>query len=308
MAFNWSNIKTVPDAFQNLLNNQFLADLKFKFADGQIIYAHSLVLSIHSIELYQSFKINATRSAPQVIQVRNASHGTFLSFLKYLYTNILEIEQINVVEIVKLFIKYNIFNGLDRLFNAIISNDEIMCQLLEASINENWMDLQKSCLTLIARNYLKILNTKSFLEINGRTLTSILELEPVSDVDEFAIFKAVVKWTKHASLKVSEVNLRQTLSDDNWKLIRFCSMTVGEFTKCLQLSRDLFTDDEICSIFLDIGTDTENAMGFSNQRRMQLKNKSHNNMNSSDNRKWFDKLFELWYPSGNKINQSKYLV
>lgn len=300
MVFDWTNLKNSKDAFKRLVNHEFLADIKLQFTDGKIIFAHSFILSIHSYELYQSFKLNSNQPSPQLIKVKNASHATFLSFLRYLYTDNLELDNANAVELVKLFIKYNI-HGLDRLFNAIVSNDEVMCHLLEASIEKNWTNIQKPCLDLIARNYLKILNTKSFLGVKRKTLKIILQLDPVSDVEEFQIFETVMKWVECASEKDSSKTslIHRKKLGNAIKLIRFCTMTVSEFTKCLELSPNLFTDEEISSILLDIGTENVNKMGFSGEKRMKFKQKS--NKSDEKNIYWFDKLFKLWYPSDKNL-------
>lgn len=276
MDFNWTHINILQDAFTLLINNEFLSDVKFQFPNGQILFAHSFILCLRSQEFYKNFK--GAIGVSKLIQVNDVTYTSFLEFLKYIYTDKFELNYYNAAELMKLSIKYGM-NALERKCKDIISNDvnvESVCYILENSINQVCTELQKSCLEYIAKNYLKVLNSKSFTEISQQSVKTILELDTVSDVNEFLIFENVMKWTARACEKdgipAYGSALRQKLGD-NLKLIRFATMSSEEFAKCQGLAPGLLSNDEIVAIFVNIATKNPNRYGFSDRHRMKIMKK-----------------------------------
>lgn len=275
MAFNWTNSNKIQDACALLVNNEFLADVRFQFNDGPSIFAHSFILSLRSQKFYDTF--HGTVGMMKFIQIDNFSHGTFSEFLKYLYTDTIDLTPNNVVEMMKLSMEYKV--QILSTEDTNNSNDDIMedmtiynaCETLQLAIKRESREIQQFTQEFISDNYLAVMNSKSFLEINEQTLKIILELDPVSDVNEFKIFESVMKWTMHACDKdrvtPSGEILRIKLGE-NLKLIRFGAMSFEELIKCQEIAPELLSDTEIAAIFLNIGTKKHNKLGFlDNQRR-----------------------------------------
>lgn len=280
MNFDWMTVENLQEAFTLLINNEFLSDVKFRFPNKNIIFAHSFILSLRCQEFYENFQ--GTIGVKKLIEVdTDVTHASFMDFLKYLYTNEIIINENNVGDLSKLSIKYKVDKLSKRCREHVMCNvtNETACNVLECAINEKLDQLQKVTQEFISNDYLNVLKTKSFPEIKENTLKSILELDPVSDTNEYYIFNEVVKWTSRACEK-DGVNptgdIRRAKLAENIKLIRFASMTLEEFSNCPIIAPDLLTSDEIASVFIDIGTKTPNKYGFSNRARNKKQSSSKN--------------------------------
>lgn len=299
MEFNWDKIKTLHDVFPLLFNNEFLSDIKFAFSDGIIIYAHTFILSLRSAEYYELFK--GMIGIKQVIQIGNiTSNKIFESFLKYLYTDEIVIDKHNMFDILKLSLKYKVKTLENRCHNTIKNNlnEDNSCKILEASVNENWEELRKSCEEFIANNYKKVLDNQSFLVNNEKILKIILDMDPVSDVNELSIFKSVLKWADHAceldGIEYNEQNRRQKLKN-NLKLIRFSAMTFTEFHEAQTISPGLLNDSEALSIFMKIGENSSTVRDSRNIRKQIQSRIQPTLYNNTDEVNWYSNYHGTCY-------------
>lgn len=258
MVFDWSTIQFLYDAFPVLLNHEFMADIKYSFPNGQHLFAHSFILCLRSEEFYEIFK--GTYGTPKSIKLDDVTYEHFYIFLKYLYTDNLKLDRINVFDLMKLSIKYKFIGLQQKCTEYLLAeiNDETACLFLEMAITENWIDLKYILQQYITQNYLKILKSKSFMTIKENTLKTIMELDSnASNANEFKKFESLVEWTarccdsksKSTNIKILRQNLGTKLN-----LINFNEMTTEEFAKCLQVAPGLLNDNEIGSIFKKIAT------------------------------------------------------
>lgn len=275
MNFDWADINILPDAFPFLVNNEFISDVKFQFHDKKYIYAHKFILCLRSPEFFKFFKESAF--IKNIIQIDHVSSESFLEFIKFLYTDELEINQNNAADLMKLSIKYRV-SVLEAQCKEIIFckvSEENVCTFLDVSVQENWIEQQKLCLNFIAKNYGEVLKSKSILEINQNTLKEIIDLDPVSDVKEFDIFKTIIMWADRAcerdGSRPSGCNQRNKLGDIV-KIIRLGAMTPKDFSKCQDIAPDLLEKDEIIAIFNSIASKRNNSLGFPHKPRKILVN------------------------------------
>lgn len=270
IMFDRKNVKILGDAFPLLINNEYLADIKFQFDDGVTIFAHSFVLCVRSEEFSKHFE--ASFGVLKIIKITDFSSELFLVFMKYLYTDQIESETYHS-GLMSLAKKYKIESLEEKCESHLSENisSENACRILENAIMNKLEDIRKLTLDYISNNYLEVLKSKLFLESDQTILKSILELDPVSEVDEFKIFESVVNWTTKACEKdgceLTGLNRRKMLKDAVF-LIRFASMTNDEFIKCQQMASDLLNSSESLAIFINIGTKKLNDAGFSDQKRI----------------------------------------
>lgn len=271
-SFEWTDIYILPDAFPCLINNEFLSDVRFQFDDKKIIYAHKFVLCLRSLEFFRYFKEYV--GARNLIIINDVSSAAFLEFLHFLYTDQIVLNESNAADLLRLAIKYRV-NVLETQCKELIFStvtDDNVCVFLDSALMEDWIELQYSCLNYIALNYDIVLKNKSLLDINQQTLLAIIELEPVTDVKEFDVFKALIAWADRAcersGLKPSGSNQRNKLGDVV-KSIKFGSMSAKDFSKCQDIAPDLLHKDEIIEIFNGIASRRQSGFGFpSKQRRI----------------------------------------
>lgn len=272
MDFDWINTKQMNQALKTLVNNKFLADIKFQFPDGQIIYAHSLILCLRSSKFHGSFK--DTIGIIKLIPITDVSHDIFLQFINFLYTDeVITINQDNIAQIFQLALQYSI-HVLEELCNESIHNKintNNACHLYELSDNStNTQELKVACMNYASKNFLEILNSDTFMEISAETLKAVLELNPVSDPNEIQICQAVAKAAQKACIQngvePSGQHIRAILGE-SVKSIRFPSMSAEEFTNCIKTYPGLLTDAEIISIYTTIANKKANEFGFLNEPR-----------------------------------------
>lgn len=278
MTFNWININILQEAFSILVNNEFLSDVKFQFPDGGIIFAHSFILCLRSINFYDNFKENIGVS--KILNVNEFSRIIFLNFLTYLYTDKIDINEKNVTELMKLSLHYNIkpleIKCSEFMTKNITSNTA--CKILNDSIMQKCEVLIKLCLDFISNNYLSVLKSDFFVDVNDKTLESILKLDLVSDTNEYNIFKYVILWAGRScekdGIESSGKNCRKQLGD-NFKLIRFNSMTTQELANCHTLAPGFMSETEIGSILISIVSHTENSSAVARRSILLRENSDH---------------------------------
>lgn len=275
MRLDYAKIKILQDAFSSLLNNEFLADIKFKFADGRVIFAHSFVLCCRSDEFCDSFE--ATVGVSKLIEVQNFNYEDYFEFLKFLYTDACEIDESNSKGVIELSRKHELAELESKCIDAIIKDLSVVnaCSILQSSIELELESLRIKTTEFIAKNYLTSLNSESFLKIREEALQIILELDTVSDVNEFKIFEATIKWSEHECLKdglESSGSLKREKLGGTLKLLRFGAMSHAEFTACNELEPGLLTNEEIISIYINLSTgkNKNNSFGFPYKKRLQL--------------------------------------
>lgn len=277
MTLNRSLIHTLVDALPCLINNEFLADVKFQFPDDQIIYAHSFIMCLRSDEFYEEFK--STIGIIKLIPVADVSYGAFVEFLRYLYLDVIDVSYANVHDLMKLSVRYGI-KDLEKLCITSLTNDldeNNVCMYLNTFLNEKPLEIQSNCKDFIAHNYSRVLNSPSFLDVNDKVLKCILNLEPVSDVEEFKIFQSTIKWAIRRSCKNNDNELvdgktLRTALGENIKCIRFGAMSAEEFANAQKIAPGLLQNDECNAIFMNILTKATNSFGFSNQKRRKIVN------------------------------------
>lgn len=276
MEFNWRDFNITKVPFKTLINTEFLADVKFLFNNDDIIFAHSFVLSLRSPTYYESFKDSF--GVTKLIHVTDFSYELFLGFIRYLYTDEINLYPYNVGDFLKLSKMYAMEKLQEKCEATLRENIscETACLYLEMAIKEQMKDLENELYEYISDNYLKILNSESFLSVNGIILKSILSLDNVSDVNEFKIFESILKWT-NKSCEYNDIILtgsnQRAVLEDNLKLIRFASMTPEEFTQIQNIAPGLLSIDEIGEIFLSIMTKKSNKLGYGMESRCKKSTK-----------------------------------
>lgn len=273
MNFDWESVKTLTEAFGQLINNKFLSDIEFKFMDGRSLFAHSFVLSMRSKEYFEIFK-STTAQEKKVFYVQDTTYDTLLEFLKHIYSDKPEVEG-DTLELMKLARRYGVEHLENRCSSIVVNRIELKtaCELLDMCIEEEFELMEANILEFIAENYEKLLNDETFLEVKEEVLTVILDLDPVSNNDEVLIFEAAMKWATRACEKEGydddDFGKRSQLGE-NLKLIRFAAMSIEEFEKCVEQEPELLTHMEISSITDNIKENSKNPFGFFDQKRTLL--------------------------------------
>lgn len=257
-----------------LLNDAFLSDVLIKFNDNKVLYAHSMMLSLRSRIIQIAIESNYTEPMQDVISelFKSYSYDSTSQFLKFLYTNTCEINIDNFVELFQMAYDFEV-DGLIEMCGRSAYNSSIHClELLELGIATKNEKLLSQCRKRISGNFLRILQDSKFVKLNQPTLDMILELDIVSDPNEYDIFYCVMKWAKDkCNIRQSDEGdisiIKRKVLGDTLKLIRFAAMTNLEFATCLLNEPKLLTFAESTAIFINIARGIKNKYGFSDVSR-----------------------------------------
>lgn len=270
---NFKTIENFNGACEQLWNNQLLSDIKYKFRNGRIIYAHSFLLSIRG-QIFQKEFAKSIGTLKQ-IAIEDFSYEAFRMFLEYIYkSSDISFNEDNCLNMYKLAKRYGVCDLEDKSFNFILDslNCENFCRILETALTEKWHEIVEPVLDYFSQHSKEILCHESFFGINKCTLHIILCWPFHNDSTELNIFKSVMTWAGHEcqrkGLTVNEDTKRMVLGDA-LKFIRFPAMTIVEFMECILLEPELLTDQERETIAHHIQSKSNESLEFLKDKRFK---------------------------------------
>ena len=176
--------KRLVEKLSFLFNNPENSDLRFKVED-KLIYVHKLILQMNCNYFKQKFKENsramrestANRKVENVEIVKEYSYDVYYAFLKYIYTNVIDIETQKAIELLVLADNYG-ENELKQKCLDIIKdgiNIENVCTLYCTSIKYNLTELENKCFEFCANKMNKIVKTEAFHKMDEKSIKIVLE-------------------------------------------------------------------------------------------------------------------------------------
>lgn len=233
----------------SLFNQERMSDVRFIIGTQHIpFYAHKLVLAVHSQKFYEMFYKNALDIVEIVIPTSTVVG--FVTFLKFFYTNEIQLTLNTVEEVMNLSNIYEM-KSLDEICSAYLETslrEDQIFQVLETAVLNGMPKIQHICLTKIGENVPRLFKLPSFLEVNLKTLCLLFENE-LLDCDESDVFKAAIKWAEHPNPAAINKCLARKKLDRAIYLIRFPTMAIEVFDRCLDEPNIFLRSNEISSIF-----------------------------------------------------------
>jgi RCC1 and BTB domain-containing protein len=164
----------IADRISNLFNKEEFSDLKIKIED-KVIHVHKFILKISNEFFLKKFKENSrsiqesteNSLSENFIEIKGYSYDVYFAFLKYIYTDIVDIEPKKVVELLILANEYN-EEGLKQRCFHIIKNGmtvENVCTLYCLSHRNNLTQLENYCFGFAFENLKDIKKTQAFDEM-----------------------------------------------------------------------------------------------------------------------------------------------
>jgi len=158
----------VSERFSMTFNDKSYSDVEFR-VDGNSIYVQKLYLKSickHFDDMFNDK--NWLESNSNVIEISQYSYSVYYSFLKYLYTSIVDIE---FEEVINLFDLANSYFE-DELKNEciiIIKNGitiENVCHLYSSAVKYNSQELEYYCVNFALNKSKLITNTEGFKQMD----------------------------------------------------------------------------------------------------------------------------------------------
>jgi RCC1 and BTB domain-containing protein len=157
--------------FLKLFDDQELSDIKFKIKD-KYIYVHKLILKTNSN--YFESKLKESESE---VEIKEYSYDVYYAFLKYLYTDCVDIESEKVINLLVLANDYE-EKDLKRKCIEIIKNNitiENVCSLYCCSIKYDLPELEKQCFDFSVNKMNQIFITDGFHKMDENSIKKFLE-------------------------------------------------------------------------------------------------------------------------------------
>lgn len=279
MTSSWdSSIKTWKQRNSILLKSGAMSDCSFLVNDGTIVTkipVHKYILGGCSEVFYDLFYKNNLQNLKE-ISINYVSVKSLTKFLEYLYTETIEFNMEIIGDLLKLSQRYGIENLKEICGVFLISNlnQETAFSSLERYSEFELPNFETACLKVVRQNRL-IFDDPSFYEISNRTLTTILKSDELKGFKEITIYEAVLNWAKLYCEKNNQLanseNKRMALGPA-LQYIRFCAMTVQEFTTCCE-DNTILSQTEMIEIYQNLGTNGLFNCKYSGESRGIILNK-----------------------------------
>ncbi|XP_031634306.1 BTB/POZ domain-containing protein 2-like [Contarinia nasturtii] len=240
-------------AVANLYLNDRLADVRFLFVvDGkseEVPANRSVLAALSSVfdkMFYGSLKEETN------VKIVDASAQAFKEFLQFFYLSEVSIGMNNIETVVRLADKYDIFEYINTCSTLLQSqlNANNLCWGYQLALSIKNQNLIEFCENEISKSPKEVFASEPFERCDSDTLENILKLNLTCN--EADILNACIKWAKNACRQNDfDENQGKHLKNqlgDCFKLIRFGTMKMNEFTAFAVTHDGFFTPDEFKDI------------------------------------------------------------
>ncbi|XP_033725613.1 BTB/POZ domain-containing protein 2-like isoform X2 [Pecten maximus] len=214
---DWQVGKTLSESFDHLLTSGIASDVTFIIGEERNrISAHKLVLLSRSPVFYAM--LEGPMADKGEITIPDISADTFKLFLRYLYTDKIDLTDRNVVPVFNVARKYcvDILVSLCEEFLSKNLTAESACVFLEQAYIFVADSLQEECLRYIVENATVVLRSVTFTDLSLDCVTSITESDDLK-VTERSVYEAVIRWAEEEcsrrNIEASAENKRDVLGD-----------------------------------------------------------------------------------------------
>ncbi|XP_038206449.1 BTB/POZ domain-containing protein 6-B isoform X2 [Zerene cesonia] len=274
---NWQATKaTIRERNAAMFNNQLMADVTFIVGPPghtQAIPAHKYVLATGSSVFYAMF-YGGLAECKKEIEVPDVEPSAFLTLLKYLYCDEIQLEADTVLSTLYVAKKYIVPHVARACVNYLETSltAKNVCLLLSQSRLFEEPELMQRCWEVIDAQAEMALTSEGFVDVDVSTLESVLARETLN-CKEINLFEAALAWAQaecvRREIEPTPTNKRAMLGGAIY-LIRFPTMTLEEFANsAAQLG--ILTPQETIDIFLHFTASSKPQLSYPIKARTGLK-------------------------------------
>ncbi|XP_037335571.2 RCC1 and BTB domain-containing protein 1 isoform X2 [Pungitius pungitius] len=175
MSMGHDDFTTVAEALRKEFDSPETADLKFS-VDGKCIHVHKAVLKIRCEHFRSMFRSQWTEDQQDVIEIGQFSYPVYRSFLRFLYTDTVDLPPEDAIGLLDLATSY-CENRLKRLCQQIIKrgiNVDNAFTLLSAAIQYDAEDLEVFCFRFCVNHLTQVTQTGAFWQVDGAMLKEFI--------------------------------------------------------------------------------------------------------------------------------------
>jgi len=174
-----------------IFNNPKNSDMKFKI-ENKLIYVHKVIIESNS-KYFESKSTEGTRAMREsseiktrdnVIEITEYSYDVYYAFLKYLYTDCIEIKSEKAIDLLVLANNYKEEELKLKCVDIIKTNITIenVCPLYCASIKYNLSDFEDFCFNFAENKINQILRTEGFRQMDENSIEKFMERMAINNV------------------------------------------------------------------------------------------------------------------------------
>ncbi|XP_041347835.1 BTB/POZ domain-containing protein 2-like isoform X2 [Gigantopelta aegis] len=266
---SWQSRKSLSECLRHSLENKMFTDVTFKVGREQkCVQAHRLIVSIRS-GVFEAMFYGPLAEQDEVV-IPEVEHDIFEQFLRYLYTDDVTMDGASVMGLLYVSKKYDV-KTLEQKCLAYLSSSmtpDNACVILEQAHVFDEQELKEKALSFILENGYGALKSSGVTDLCHECLVKIIQAEEL-EVDEQAVFEAVVAWSESACRKqnkdVTDENRRQVIGEVI-KHVRFPLLDQKYFAKNV-VPTNLLTDAEKVKILTHWICPNENVSPFNANKR-----------------------------------------
>ncbi|XP_021355890.1 BTB/POZ domain-containing protein 6-like [Mizuhopecten yessoensis] len=214
---DWQSGKTLSQCMDHVFTSATASDVTFLVGEDQKkIPAHKLILISRSPVFYAMLEGPMAKKGE--ITIPDITEDVFQLFLRYLYTDTINLTEMNVVPVLNAARKYCVdilVTNCEDFLNKRLSAENA-CLFLEHAHVFVMDKLKTECLNVIGESSTDVLQSKAFTDLCPSCLTSITESDDLH-ADESDVYMAVIRWAaaecSRQNIESNPENKRQVLGD-----------------------------------------------------------------------------------------------
>lgn len=187
-----------------LVGNEYLSDVIFRLADGEELRAHKMFLITSGPIFHKLFSDHQEDVIS--LNLEWISKPTMLEVCRFIYSDILNIKDTNMMEIwsvaLKLEMKYLLEKTIDFICKSL--NEKSVFQVLQTNLKHNDFRLNMKCFEFIQKNHKKCLQSEEFLHLPSDLLKIMLQ---TCKLPNKIAKEAAEKWENNNSHEDIEVRI-----------------------------------------------------------------------------------------------------
>ncbi|XP_052096983.1 BTB/POZ domain-containing protein 6-B-like [Mytilus californianus] len=227
-----------------------MSDVVFTFPgeSNQRLHAHKFALAVRSSVFKAMFFGNLPEKSPE-IAVTDVSLEIFTALMRYIYTDVVNLDGNNVTPMLHAATKYaltDLAKQCERYLECAIDVDNA-CVIYNQATFFGMHELANMALLCIEINAKEVFGTEGFDTLVRENIWTVFKSERLK-AKEIDMFNAVVKWAKNQcelqNLEGSGENQRKILGD-LLNLIRIPLLTLEEYSKVVVKSGLLTAEEQL---------------------------------------------------------------
>ena len=272
----WQTIarSTIKERCKAIFNQELLSDVKFAVcreggSGSKTIPAHKFVLAISSPVFFAMFYGEMVER--DCVKIPDCEYESLLEVLRFIYSNEVNINPCNVMEVLYLAKKYMLPALAEKCSVYLKENldaSSVFLVLPQAQKYEQ-KDLLDHCWKLIETETVEAVKSDGFVAIERSVLEELVERDSLN-IKEVELFKAVNFWAgnecEKQGLKAEGSVKRRILGERIVKGIRFPVMEQKEFAGVV-LDCGILTHKETCDLVKYFNSIPNTSLDFSMESR-----------------------------------------